>query len=465
MKFDEIRTSVLIKDIDIFVCTETWLNDKHEESLFAIPGFNCFREDQRDRIGGGVAIWMKDFLQVQRYLLFAPTEIESLVIRLPSVNLILFAVYIPPKPATCAYDVINSFLQETLDKLLNDFPESDIFLCGDFNRFSVHDTCSSFNLINKFNQPTYGDNQLDYMLISEELRDIYNISTCCPFDLSKVSHASLLATPTRKVTMTHAILRKVYDLRLSNLNSFARVIESVDWSFIDDTHLTLNDKCSRFHAILNEAAMYTIPMSYVKSTPNDKPWITLTVKDLINKRWAAYRSRNFPLYNHLKRKVQEEIKKCKSMWSRKLQDKNVWKVVHAHKGTKSTDPLTSLMSDFKSLKDGADAINATFASIFLPETSSMIDLESYESPSDWSISITPEMVYNSIKCIPKFKASPDIPTALYKHVSISLAVPLCKLYNLSIQARTMPETWKSALICPVPKSSPARMNELRPISM
>ena len=48
MKFDEIRTTVLMKDIDIFVCTETWLNDKHEESLFAIPGFNCFREDRCD---------------------------------------------------------------------------------------------------------------------------------------------------------------------------------------------------------------------------------------------------------------------------------------------------------------------------------------------------------------------------------------------------------------------------------
>lgn len=454
-----------MKDIDIFVCTETWLNERHGDGLMAIPGYSCFREDRQDRIGGGVAIWVRDCVPAQRLALSSPSQVESLMLRIVSSNLIVLALYIPPNSATRDSDAINAFLQDSLDNALSSSPESDIVLCGDLNRFSVSDVCSSFTLINKFNKPTYGDAQLDYILISEDLCDEYDVSDCCPFDKSKVPHASLLATPRRKTKKVHAVCREVYDLRRSNLEHFVDVVRLIDWSFIDDTQLSLDSKCYLFHTKLYNAVNEAIPVSYVRCSPMDKPWITLTVKELINKRWAAYRARNFPLYNHLKSKVQTEIKKCKVMWTKKLQGTSLWKAVHAHQGVKSGNPLNALLSEFTSLKDGVEAINAMFASIFLPESSATIDLETYASRESWNISVTPKMVFDSIRGVPKSKSSPDMPTILYQCANVFLADPLSRLFNLSINSRIMPKVWKTAFICPIPKSTPAKLNALRPISL
>ena len=46
-----------------------------------------------------------------------------------------------------------------------------------------------------------------------------------------------------------------------------------------------------------------------------------------------------------------------------------------------------------------------------------------------------------------------------------LADPLSRLFNLSVNSRIVPKIWKMAHICPIPKSTPAKLNDLRPISI
>ena len=84
-------------------------------------------------------------------------------------------------------------------------------------------------------------------------------------------------------------------------------IDAVDWSFIDNSTLSLQDKYLHFQSIMENATCECIPVSYVKFSASDKPWITPVVKDLINKRWSAFRRGDFAAYNHFKVKVQSEI--------------------------------------------------------------------------------------------------------------------------------------------------------------
>ena len=60
-----------------------------------------------------------------------------------------------------------------------------------------------------------------------------------------------------------------------------------------------------------------IPVSYVRLTRTTKPWIIPVVIHLINKRWHAFRSKNFALYNHYKITTKSEITKSKMLWSKK----------------------------------------------------------------------------------------------------------------------------------------------------
>ena len=94
MKFDEVRSTLISKDIDIFVCTETWLTEKHDVNVVAIDGYVCFRDDRRDRIGGGVGIWVKDKVPVQRCSIPSLPGIESAMLCLTASKVILFAMYI-----------------------------------------------------------------------------------------------------------------------------------------------------------------------------------------------------------------------------------------------------------------------------------------------------------------------------------------------------------------------------------
>ncbi len=198
MKFDEIRTTVLLHEIDIFACTESWLSDKVENSAVSISGYNCFRNDRSSRRGGGVAVWIKDHFPMCCETLPPDNGIECLLLLLTSCKVALFVAYVPPIPALRDYHLINDFIIQNVDLVLKKVPSYDLIVCGDFNRFNVNDICLSLNLVNVHNKPTYGCAELDYILISEDLIENYMVTTCSPFDRSKVPHLSLLAIPKNK---------------------------------------------------------------------------------------------------------------------------------------------------------------------------------------------------------------------------------------------------------------------------
>jgi hypothetical protein len=246
------------------------------------------------------------------------------------------------------------------------------------------------------------------------------------------------------------------------------LIQTADWSFLDDETLTLDEKCENFHAILESATAATIPTSFVKcNKKTKKPWITPYIIQMINKRWAAFRSCDFPRYNHYKTKVRLEIAKSKANWIKKMQGSDLWKTVNTHLGSKSKDPLMSLLSEYGSLSNAVETVNSALASVFLPKKQDQRSLkyEKMTNGEEWKARITPELVEMYIKKVPKHKSSPDLPVMLYKAASAFLADPLCKLYRLSIAQKTVPKLWKVAAIAPIPKTSSPTLNDLRPISL
>jgi len=465
LKMDEVRTTLLLKKIDVFACTETWFTDSMMDSSLMIDGYSCLREDRSDRRGGGVALWIKNDIPAIRENLNEISEIESILVRLMSCKILLFLLYIPPQVASSAYSrLINDHIIQSLDSALAKYLSYDVIFCGDLNRLNISDICSHFSLANIHGMATYGAAELDYILMSDELAESYSVTTCPPFDRSNVPHLSLLATPKTRKRRSHGVPRKVYDLRCSNLQKFVSMVQDMKWDFLDDDNLTIDDKCTSFHSHLENAAEETIPTTVVICSARDKPWITPLVKALINQRWYAFRTGNFTLYNHLKTKVRAEISRCKASWTKRMQAKDLWKTVNAHLGTKTNQPLMSLLSQYESVDCAVEDINRHLASYFQDNDEDLPDNEFCETQS-WNVLVTPELIAKLIDLTPNHKASPDLPTILYKKVSSLICKPLSRLIQQSVRERTVPVLWKHASICPIPKTSSPSLRDLRPISL
>ena len=106
-------------------------------------------------------------------------------------------------------------------------------------------------------------------------------------------------------------------------------------------------------------ALRAIPFTFVELFANDKPWITPTLKLLINMRHEAYRERNFSKYTHLKKKVKNEIQKAKENWIKSLKESlhGIWKMI---KKPNSGFTLAS-SCNFDSPTQFSDLINRAFS--------------------------------------------------------------------------------------------------------
>ena len=429
--------------------------------MVSLNDFSCFRDDRANRIGGGVAIWCKHHLQPQQLrIVNKPQGIEIAAIKLRQ-NMVVIGAYIPPQIVLSNHEGIIQYFVDFIDSFLNMNPNFEIILCGDFNRLNLDSICNACNLRNLHDQPTYGEAQLDYILLSEDIANFYSVLKEVPIDESNVPHSSLLALPTSVVESNFKVPHAVYDLRSSHVKQFVNELELVDWSFVDSS-INLDDKCQKFHEHLQLAFDASIPVNYVTFTEKTKPWITPLVKHMINERWQAYRVKNFPLYNHLKKKIKKEIDKSKLIWSKKIKRQNVWKTVHEIRGKKG-DSMKSLYCKYGTIEAAADVINQKLVDVFSKKTHEIVQLPTSEQRE---VPISEVCVYNLLRQLQNDKASPDIPTKLYKMAAPILAGPLALLFNQSIKEATVPAIWKMSTVVPLPKTSkPVSVDDVRPISL
>ena len=118
-------------------------------------------------------------------------------------------------------------------------------------------------------------------------------------------------------------------------------------------------------------ALSVIPVSYVKFTAKTKPWITPVVIDIVNKRWRAFRQKNFPLYAHYKQKLRAEIAKCKRIWSDRMcsSPHGAWSVVKDVRGKNNNNSVDSIVALFSDPLTAAESINRIFSDVFVKSDS------------------------------------------------------------------------------------------------
>ncbi|MEL7307980.1 MAG: reverse transcriptase family protein, partial [Pseudomonadota bacterium] len=305
---------------------------------------------------------------------------------------------------------------------------------------------------------------LDKVFCCIDSQSAFDVSIAPPLGSAVNLHKSVFVSKRITPSCSDSHLQEVFDLRESNLAAFASNLADSDWVRLfecDDVNMCV----SIFYEIFRDA-MRAIPVSLVRLRPHTKPWITPVVLDLINKRWRAFREGNFSLYNHYKCKVKREIVKSKLIWSSKMSKtcKGTWTVVNNVRGKRSDNSVNQIVSLFPNAAVAAESVNNFFSDTFVDSKSfSLCPIDGFVS-SPLCNSKSVEEFLRSLRT-DKSPGSDGIHPRLLRTAAHLLGRPLSYIFNLSFSKGIFPDIWKTADVCPVPKSVPVKLNCLRPISL
>lgn len=125
-KLADFEALLLEHDPDAVVVTETWLSESILDSEVLPPGYRMVRRDRGSR-GGGVALVLKEYLNIS--VLEGETHTESCWVKIESFSppLVIGAVYRPPNSHVDVMESLYDFMGTLVKKY------KLIILAGDFN--------------------------------------------------------------------------------------------------------------------------------------------------------------------------------------------------------------------------------------------------------------------------------------------------------------------------------------------
>ena len=221
-----------------------------------------------------------------------------------------------------------------------------MIIAGDFNDFDLKFLYENFRLVDRVTECTRANAILDHILIDESLCELYPDSACIGPPLKNSDHNCVFLRFLCKHHSSSPEDRRpvlAWDLRDSFVNDFLMHLSMTDFDSlchnVDESDNPVDVLVSRFYERLYQC-LSVIPREVVFLSSRDKPWMTPILKLLIEKRWKAFREKNWTVYRHYKEKVVEEIKKAKRIWSSKqLQTpRGLWSIVKAERTSGTKDP-------------------------------------------------------------------------------------------------------------------------------
>lgn len=458
-KIDELSVIASTHSPQFLFITETWLNCNILDSYIDITRYDLVRSDRRARRGGGVCAYINNDNKYTIWVIDQlPDEIEGLSFTCNNIFFIL--LYIPPQTTVQVREKLLNCIVVNTDTFLNNNPEGQVCILGDFNHHIWQDLCSQLDLSNIVQNKTRGNSLLDCVLVSTKCE--FNYVTEVKDPLSSSDHSMIFVYADKKpIEFTHK--KVVYDYRTSNKCNLITAFENINWnSFYSSTDINETTKILETNI---KSCISILPKNTIKLKQDDKPWITPVLKVLISKRWNAYKQRRFNIYKALKEKVKHEIIKAKQKWAENLKTKkpnNFWAIVNSEKGSHGN--MKSLITSFGSNFEAANQINNKFASVFKPSNGTTL-------PKMTLTSSPPFFELNEVHKIclsmnfKKAYADCGIPNAVFYILINNIAPFLTYLFNMCLANRVFPDAWKIADVVPVPKSSPPNIHKLRPISL
>ena len=198
-------------------------------------------------------------------------------------SIVVGTLYHPPSASDPA---IMEYLIKCLSTIASCYPNCGILIAGDFNRLQITRLRNNFQLKQMVHFPTRGRRTLDLILtnISEYYQDPIERP---PFGLS--DHASIELQPRERALVKQpTITIKARDLRPSKRQAMGTYLEAGDVCTKGSCSLeTCAEKVSLLEQIITTGLDHILPIQSRRVHFTEPPWITSTLKELIQARQRA----------------------------------------------------------------------------------------------------------------------------------------------------------------------------------
>ena len=180
----QLQVDMLSHDVDVGLVAETWMKqNKHQDSLFAISGYDLIRQDRSKRKGGGVLAYIKNELKAERITTSRSCSNELYeLIWFRCTNLKMSCkfyyclIYHPLKPLYDSKELISDLICDIEDIAVAD-PDAIISIIGDLNSLDHSKLEAESGLVQLVHDVTHGKNILDKFLTNNP--DLFSVRVAC----------------------------------------------------------------------------------------------------------------------------------------------------------------------------------------------------------------------------------------------------------------------------------------------
>ena len=485
-------------DFHVLCFSETHLDPSIGTDALELEGFDTPLRKDRSQHGGGVMVYISNSLKYERHEEFEDPRLESiwLEVKLKMQNILICCFY--RSDFNTSQSVFISSMQTSIEMAIDYCP--NIILVGDININFIHmpnaqlqDCLSLFNLTNVITEPTRTIGQsstlIDPILVTDPCRVLD--SGVIPVSDQISDHKATYVSLKIQTDLSNSYYRDIWNYKNADYDKLNKCIFQFDWDSVINDNVTVDDACNKFTSIFLEFCKECIPRKKVLIRPNDKPWFNselrynIRLRDRLRKK-AFKTNNNFDKirYKRQRNRVNNMKKNAKENFNDTIDDilsnsetgsKSFWQIMGRFMGKSQCSfkvPPLSNADDIYSFsdQDKATTLNDYFCSISTIDDLN-IELPVFENRTEISLShivITQSEVTDILNTLKVNKATgPDgISHRMLKNCSISLAIPLCLLFNLSLRLHTYPSLWKLAHITPIfKKGDKSVASNYRPISL
>lgn len=506
-KIQDLSLFLQLNKIDILMISETHLDHFIDNSDVDIGGFSIYRND-RNRFGGGVAIYIRDHFPVKlrHDLMFDDVEVLWLQVQLPHLKpIILGCCYRPP---SARIEYVNG-LCNMLDKVTEE--NRELYWLGDLNIDWLSDICPLKNklktmtdtcgLSQLMDQPTRISSNNTRSLTSKCIDHIYtNNPDMCSTPVSVTvgfSDHNCIAV-SRRTKLPKAcpkiIMKRSY--RAFNEESFLNELDNIKWNLIsdiDDVDASLNLFMDCFMRVVNNHA----PLKKFTVKAKSAPWVDTELRSLMAQREEAKKvavlSDSFEdrkCYCILRNQVTKvnRVKK-KKYFQKRIDDsgtdcKRMWNVLNEIMGKKST--CTSFVELNGVYLTKPIQIANYFNDYFVNKVSNFRETMKYTVDSN-SNELIERCIMKDKLCSFEFHqvnvvqvemllrsltvggsvGTDNLDSRLLKLSAGHISKPICHIFNRCLIDGECPKLWKEGKIIPLPKDTKSTFcgPNSRPISI
>ena len=476
---------------DIITLSETHLDPNTLYEHLHLDGFHNIVRKDRARLGGGVAIFIRECIGFKRRLDLESNNIEAIWIQINTVEgkILLSSCYRPPNYS----EFWDNFIV-MIDKVKEDHIKYN-FILGDLN--------ADFNTVHGRQLKHFCDSNNFYIHNYENTRITLNTATVLDQLISNVpdfvrsvrvdpplstcDHSILSTVLNFKIKRDLAYDRLIWSYKNADFDNFRDLLSNADWDScfeIDDVETANRRWCETFLSI----ARICIPNRVVKVRPSDSPWYTTELHRLkrkVNRSYANIKSNCTPLkwqkYLSTKDNYCKQLIKAEKVYNENLteslgQERNSrkwWSTVKhlLGKGNDSSyPPLEHSDKYITDNKEKADVFNNFFIShSSIDDTHATLPLFSFLTNFRMNSVIAREdEIGDLLKTLNDSKATghDGIGPKMLKQAGISVIPSLTRLINLSFAKCTVPSSWKKAQVIPIyKKDNKSDPNNYRPVSI